>query len=151
MHHYSKSQIFVQKFNLDNFFSVNQSCQQLKSPKPQHFHEFFTQNNFYREIKVEFLENCRIVLGENFTKSGFYCISAILGKRKYLIKPTYKTHTAAVNIFVEQRKGVKCLRQNSIFKDPKYLLKIRTQCTLIKCKTFPDRLQRDYLCPKLKV
>ena len=56
--HYSKSQIFVQKFNFDKattfsrvfhpknfwqFFSWNQSCQQLKSPKPQHFHEFFTQ------------------------------------------------------------------------------------------------------------
>ena len=25
------------------FFSWNQSCQQLKSPKPQHFHEFFTK------------------------------------------------------------------------------------------------------------
>ena len=65
--HYSKSQIFVQKFNFDNpptfsrvfqpkffwqFFSWNQSCQQLKSPKPQHFHEFFTQKNrhFFREI-----------------------------------------------------------------------------------------------------
>ena len=37
------------------FFSWNQSCQQLKSPKPQHFHEFFTQiffDNFSREIKV---------------------------------------------------------------------------------------------------
>ena len=57
--HYSKSQIFVQKFNFDKtptfsrifhpkffwqFFSWNQSCQQLKSPKPRHFHEFFTQN-----------------------------------------------------------------------------------------------------------
>ena len=55
--HYSKSQIFVQKFNFDKpptfsrvfrpiffwqFFSWNQSCQQLKSRKPQHFHEFFT-------------------------------------------------------------------------------------------------------------
>ena len=55
--HYSKSQIFVQKFNFDKtpifsrvfhpnffwqFFSWNQSCQQLKSPKPQHFHKFFT-------------------------------------------------------------------------------------------------------------
>ena len=55
--HYSKSQIFVQKFNFDKnpniftsfspkflwqFFSWNQSCQQLKSPKPQPFHEFFT-------------------------------------------------------------------------------------------------------------
>ena len=55
--HYSKSQIFVQKFNFDqtptfsrvfhpNFFwqifSWHQSCQQLKRPKPQHFHEFFT-------------------------------------------------------------------------------------------------------------
>ena len=71
--HYSKSQIFVQKFNFDKtptflrvfhpkvfwqFFSWNQSCQQLKSPKPQHFHEFFTQNNwqFSREIKFEFLD-----------------------------------------------------------------------------------------------
>ena len=27
------------------FFSWNQSCQQLKSSKPQHFHEFFTQKN----------------------------------------------------------------------------------------------------------
>ena len=26
------------------FFSWNQSCQQLKSPKPQHFHQFFIQN-----------------------------------------------------------------------------------------------------------
>ena len=40
------------------FFSWNQSCQQLKSSKPQHFHEFFTKKNrqFFREIKVEFLE-----------------------------------------------------------------------------------------------
>ena len=71
--HYSKSQIFVQKFNFDktptfsrvfhpNFFwqflSWNQSCQQLKSPKPQHFREFFTPKNrqFLRKIKVEFLD-----------------------------------------------------------------------------------------------
>ena len=55
--HFSKSQIFVQKFNFDKtptfsrvfhhknfwlFFWWNQSCQQLKNPKPQHFHEFFT-------------------------------------------------------------------------------------------------------------
>ena len=40
------------------FFSGNQSCQQLKSPKPQHFHEFFTQKDrqFSRKIKIEFLE-----------------------------------------------------------------------------------------------
>ena len=84
MSHYSKSQIFVQKFDFDKtlqfsreikvvntnvftsfslnffwqFFSWNQSCQQLKSPKPQHFHEFFTPKNrqFSREIKVEFLD-----------------------------------------------------------------------------------------------
>ena len=72
--HYSKSQIIAQKFNFDKtptfsrvlhpnfffrqFFSWNQSCQQLKSPKPQHFHEFFAQKNrqFYREVKVEFLD-----------------------------------------------------------------------------------------------
>ena len=60
--HYSKSQIFVQTFSrvfhpifFWQFFSWSQSCQQLKSPKPQHFHEFFTQNffdNFSREVKV---------------------------------------------------------------------------------------------------
>ena len=73
--HYTKNQIFVQKLNFDKtptfsrvfhpkffwqFFSWNQSCQQLKSPKPQHFHEFFTQKKknrqFSREIKVEFLD-----------------------------------------------------------------------------------------------
>ena len=71
--HYSKSQFFVQKFNFDKsptfsrvfhkkcfwqFSSWNQSCQQLKSPKPQHFHEFFIHKNlhFSREIKVEFLD-----------------------------------------------------------------------------------------------
>ena len=69
---YSKSQIFVQKFNFvdktptfsrvfhpnffDNFSREIKGCQQLKSPKPQHFHEFSTQKNrqIYREIKVEF-------------------------------------------------------------------------------------------------
>ena len=67
--HYSKSQIFVQKFNFDKtptfsrvfhpkffwqFFSWNQSCQQLKSPKPQHFHEFFTHKNrdFGQKMKI---------------------------------------------------------------------------------------------------
>ena len=69
--HYSKSQIFVQKFNLDKtptfsrvfhanffwqFFSWNQSCQQLKCPIPQHFHEFFTQkiDNFLGKSKLNF-------------------------------------------------------------------------------------------------
>ena len=85
--HYSKSQTFVQKFNFDKsptfsrvfhpnffwqFFSWNQSCQQLKSSKLQHFHEFFTQKNrqFSREIKVEFLDKkwrfrtvCTLLLG----------------------------------------------------------------------------------------
>ena len=72
MTHYSKSQIFVQKFNFDKtptfsrvfnanffwqFFSWNQSCQQLKCPKPQHFHEFFTQkiiDNFLGNSKLNF-------------------------------------------------------------------------------------------------
>ena len=66
--HYSESQIFVQKFNFDKtptfsrvfhpkcfwqFFTWNQSCQQLKSAKPQHFHKFFTLGksklNFWTE------------------------------------------------------------------------------------------------------
>ena len=40
-----KSPTFSRVFHLKffwQFFSWNQSCQQLKSPKPQHFHEFFT-------------------------------------------------------------------------------------------------------------
>ena len=63
--HYSKRQIFVQKFNIFTsfspkffwqFFSWNQSCQQLKLPKPQHFHEFFTQkiDNFLGKSKLNF-------------------------------------------------------------------------------------------------
>ena len=40
------------------FFSWNQSCQQLKSSKPQHFHYFFTQkiDDFLGKPKVEFLD-----------------------------------------------------------------------------------------------
>ena len=91
--HYSKSQIFVQKFNFDKtttfsrvfhpncfwqFFSWNQSCQQLKSPKPQHFHEFFTQKNrqFSQEIKVEFLDKkwrFRTVCSSRFTRCRNIC------------------------------------------------------------------------------
>ena len=50
------SRVFYPNFSWQ-FFWWNQSCQQLKSPKPQHFHEFFTQKNpqFSREIKVDFL------------------------------------------------------------------------------------------------
>ena len=76
--HYSKIQIFVQKFNFDKtltfsrvfhskffwqFFSWNQSCQQLKNLKPQHFHEFFTGKsklNFWR--KNEDFEQCVALL-----------------------------------------------------------------------------------------
>ena len=39
------------------FFSWNQSCQQLKSPKPQHFHMFFIPkkiNNFLGKSKLNF-------------------------------------------------------------------------------------------------
>ena len=51
------------------FFSWNQSCQQLKSPKSQHFHKFFTQkiDNFHRKSKLNFwtrnedFEQCVIV------------------------------------------------------------------------------------------
>jgi len=70
--HYSKSQMFGQIFNFDKtptfsrvfhpkffwqFFSWNQSCQELKSPKPQHFHEFFTHkkiHNFLGKSKLIF-------------------------------------------------------------------------------------------------
>ena len=39
-------------------FSWNQSCQPLKSPKPQHFHEFFIPKNrsFFCVFKVDFLD-----------------------------------------------------------------------------------------------
>ena len=46
------SRVFHSKF-FGQCFSWNQSCQQLKSPKPQHFHDFFSQNffvNFSLEI-----------------------------------------------------------------------------------------------------
>ena len=72
--HYSKSQIFVQKFNFDKtptflqvfqpnffwqFFSWNQSCQQLKKPNTTTFSRVFHPKKnwqFSREIKVEFLD-----------------------------------------------------------------------------------------------
>ena len=52
------------------FFSWNQSCQQLKSPKPQHFQDFFTQKNrqFSREIKVKFLDK-----NEDFEQCAHNC------------------------------------------------------------------------------
>ena len=57
----SKTTTFSRVFHPNffwQFFSWNQSCQQLKIPKPKHFHEFFTPKNqqFSREIKVEFLD-----------------------------------------------------------------------------------------------
>ena len=47
------------------FFSWNQSCQQLKSPKPQHFHEFFTP----KKISTIFLGKSKLnfwTKNENF-------------------------------------------------------------------------------------
>ena len=70
---YLKSQIFVQIQFWQNFtiFSGKQSCQQLKNLKPQHFHEFFTQNNstiFLGKSKLNFwtknedFEQCAFVI-----------------------------------------------------------------------------------------
>ena len=82
--HYYKSQIFVQKFNFDKtptlsrvfhpiffwqFFSWNQSWQQLKSPKPQHFYEFF-KLHFWTE-KEDF-EQC--VLADHNCTKGFFIL-----------------------------------------------------------------------------
>ena len=63
----TKPQHFHEFFK--QFFSWNQSCQQLKSPKPQHFHEFFTPKNrqFSREIKVEFGQKMKI-------SNSVYCV-----------------------------------------------------------------------------
>ena len=49
---------FSPKIFFWQFFSWNQICQQLISPKPQHFHEFSpkTIRQFSRKIKVEFLD-----------------------------------------------------------------------------------------------
>ena len=52
----SKDSILTKPQHFHEFFT--QSCQQLKSAKSQQFHEFFTPKNrqFFREIKVEFLD-----------------------------------------------------------------------------------------------
>ena len=78
--HYSKSQIFVQKLNFDKtltfsrvfhqiffwqFFSWNQSCQQLKSPKPQLFNEFF-----YPPKSTIFLGNQSWIFGQKMKISN---------------------------------------------------------------------------------
>ena len=49
------SRVFHPKFYWQ-FFSSNQSCQQLKSPKPQQFHDFFTPkiDNFLWKSKLNF-------------------------------------------------------------------------------------------------
>ena len=49
-------EFFTQNF-FGQFFSWNQSCQQLKSPKSQHFHEFFTPpkiDNFLGKSTLNF-------------------------------------------------------------------------------------------------
>ena len=81
--HYSKSLIFVQKFNFDKnptisrifllnyfwqFFSWNQSCQELKSPKPQHFHEFFTQKN--RQFKQSWIFGQKMKISNSVFEKG---------------------------------------------------------------------------------
>ena len=104
--HYSKSQIFVQKFNFDKtptfsrvfhpkvfwqFFSWNQSCQQLKSPKPQHFHEFFTPkiDNFLGKSKLDFWTK-----NEDFEQYGLrlFCILQLLILHFFKQKLAFHTH-----------------------------------------------------------
>ena len=97
--HYSKSQIFVQKFNFDKtptfsrvfhpnffwqFFSWNQSCQQLKSPKPQHFHEFFTlkivffgKSKLNFRIKNEDFEQCVFCFVKEIEKKNLKSVAGI--------------------------------------------------------------------------
>ena len=55
------SRVFHQIF-FWQFFSWNQSCQQLKSPKSQHFHEFFTPkiDNFLGKSKLNFWTKMKI-------------------------------------------------------------------------------------------
>ena len=93
---YSKSQIFVQKFNFDKtptfsrvfhpnffwqFFSWNQSCQQLKCPKPQLFHEFFTQkiDNFLGKTKLNFWTK-----NEDFEQCD---LGKVAGRDTFLLNP----------------------------------------------------------------
>ena len=62
--HYSKSQIFVQKFNFDKTPTFSRVFHQtffltiflVKSPDSHHFHEFFTQknDNFHGKLKLNF-------------------------------------------------------------------------------------------------
>ena len=61
------------------FFSWNQSCQQLKSQKPQHFHEFFTQkvDNFHGKSKLNFWTK-----NEDFEQ----CVNQSPRNKKYLMK-----------------------------------------------------------------
>ena len=60
---------FSPNFFFWQFFSWNQSCQQLKSPKPQHFHEFLTQkiDNFLGKSKLNFWTK-----NEDFEQCGFF-------------------------------------------------------------------------------
>ena len=54
------------------FFSWNQSCQQLRSPNPQHFHEFYTPkkiDNFLGKSKLNFWTKMKIC--ESLIKISF--------------------------------------------------------------------------------
>ena len=56
VHTFQKVKVLSKKFNFDKtlqFFSGNQSSQQLKSASPQHFHEFFTQILFLTILLVK--------------------------------------------------------------------------------------------------
>ena len=98
---------FFTQFFFFQFFSWNQSCQQLKSPKLQHFHEFFTPKiyYFYGKSKLIFLtknedlEQCaqwnKNLILKNLKLFNFCC--------KNLISYFFFAHKSKITFYYQNR------------------------------------------------
>ena len=61
---------FFTKKSFWQFFSWNESCQQLKCPNPQHFHEFFFQSIYAFQVWIQLISERFIRFVRFFTDSN---------------------------------------------------------------------------------
>ena len=97
-----KYHFFPKNFKLKHIFfqqlfSWNQSCQQLKIPKPQHFHEFFTQkiDNFHWISKLNFwtknedFEQCVLLTPWSMTHDWVVSSQLLFTTNRLPIRPLF--------------------------------------------------------------
>ena len=121
------------------FFLWNQSCQQLKSPKPQHFHELFTQKigNFLGKSKLNFwtknedFEQCDLIEHLTWIQSDFFYRKhwqTWNDKFMHLKDLIWKTHIYMATLYVDgtdicpwtklhrkQTKGIENFEKMNVF------------------------------------